>query len=531
MLASGLLEILMVKLTSPSEAPISDEDLLAACRYWLNCEPWKGLLRDIDEMTPVEIRKSRRSLAKNLVERFAVPHFHEESGEWDDEVGIFDARYDEGSAALQSAGHQNPKVQDCLRATDVIETMVNDRVEARYQSLYEPDAPKSESAADTTQAAQQLLSVAWAEILSTRAEALKKGGKGSRYADKIETAARIFLDLIGDKPLHQYKPTDMQRFVNGLAELPIKVSEKKEFKGLTYKQAIEKNKSLKSSHPTMSETTVRDHRNIISGLWRRVASDIDGVRDLSSYEITMPDSAAAAKDRHPLPPAAISKWLADASHIRLQHMRWMPLIGLLTGMRLAEIVYLQPTDFIEENGLPAVTLWPDLKIGGEEVARELKTKTSKRVVVMPRFLTECGFVAWAKAQPGPFVFAGWHQKAADPAHEASKRMNAWMQQLGIHQKTVHVFHSLRHNNKDWIREHCGERTADIYNGHAVKGVSGKYGAKSLREYEGRKIHEAPLPDGVDFSPFLPATQAPAPSAKQRITSRRKIGRRVTESIS
>lgn len=519
MLASGLLEILVVKLSSPSKGPISDEDLIAACRWWLRQEPWNGLLRNIDDMLPAEIRDARQTLAKDLVERFAVPHFHEESGEWDDEVGIFDARYDEGSAALQAAGHRAPTTQDCLRATDAIEQMVNDRIETQYRALYGADAPEPASSAAATKEAQQLLSVAWADILSTRAEALKKGGKPSRYADKMETAARIFLNIVGDKPLCQYKPSDMQRFVNGLAELPIKVSEKKEFRGLTYKVAIERNKSLKCSHPTMSETTVRDHRNIVSGLWKRVAADIVGVRDLSGYGITMPDSAASPKDRDPLPPNAITKWLADASRVRLQHMRWLPLVGLLTGMRLAEIVYLQPTDFIEENGLPAVTLWPDLTIDGKEVARELKTKTSKRVVVLPKFLVECGFVAWAKAQPGPFILAGWHQKSADPAHEASKRLNAWMQRLGIHQKTVQVFHSLRHNNKDWIRQYCTDRTADIYNGHAVKGVSGKYGAKSLKEYQAKDIYEAPLPDGVDFSPFLPAMQTPAAPSKRRVSSR------------
>lgn len=104
-----------------------------------------------------------------------------------------------------------------------------------------------------------------------------------------------------------------------------------------------------------------------------------------------------------------------------------------------------------------------------------------------------------------------------------------LRDIGIHQQSVQVFHSLRHNNNDWIREHTDERTADLYNGHALQGTSKKYGAKALKEYQARKIHEAPLPTGVDFSPFLAKAEMTQP---RPILHRKPIGRqKVPKAIS
>lgn len=141
-LAGGILEILMSSVSSTASriGKLSDEELLATCRWWLRQEPWSGILkRDIDALAPGEVFQRKSTLARNFIQGLAISHFHEESGTWDDEVGIWDARRDEGEQALQASGYRNPTSADCLRAADVMERLINDRVEARYRELITPD--------------------------------------------------------------------------------------------------------------------------------------------------------------------------------------------------------------------------------------------------------------------------------------------------------------------------------------------------------------------------------------------------------
>ncbi|BCH63259.1 hypothetical protein RvVAT039_04750 [Agrobacterium vitis] len=182
---------------------------------------------------------------------------------------------------------------------------------------------------------------------------------------------------------------------------------------------------------------------------------------------------------------------------------WLPLTGLLTGMRLAELVYLQRTDFVDVEGSELIDLTRPLRIRGQEIDRPVKTKTSKRYVAIHPLLHECGFIEYAKSVKSPdgFVFSHFH-KAEDPPGAAQKQMSNWMTDLGIHETQRQVFHSLRHSAKDWFRDHAGERLADKQCGHAFSGVSANYGAKLLKPNEVRQIMEIPAPEGVDFAPFL-----------------------------
>lgn len=518
MLAGGLTETLM------SHHPeISNEVLLATCRWWLTKEPWSRVLAlSVDSLVPALFHERRPTIARDLVERHAVTHFHEESGDWSDEVGIWDARRDEGEAALRAGGYEDPSTEDCLRAADTLEALIEERVRARDEVLFRDiDDDGGRITAKT------LFSVEIKDVMKNRKDAMTARNSKSTYPRRLETAVSAFISLIGDKPLGHYVAIDAQVYVNGLAKIPRKFNGDKRFAGMSHVEAIARNAKLDHPLPTISKTTIDDYKSAFDGLWRRVILGLRDVVDITQMPITTP-GARSAQDRLPFPPAALSTWLVSAGQKRLDHVRWLPLVGLLTGMRLAEIVYLQPSDFIYENGLPAISLLSDLIVDGETVDRDLKTHTSKRIVVAHKFLIECGFFAWARSQPGPWVFAGWHQHSADPSHEASKRMGVWLRDLGIHKEQVQVFHSLRHNTKAWLRRYVKDRTVDLFCGHALQGVANSYGAKSLEEYEARAVHEVPLPEGVDFSPFLtstPPNTKPA-SASKRSVLQRKLVRRI-----
>jgi integrase len=347
-----------------------------------------------------------------------------------------------------------------------------------------------------------LLSVAAAPILKGRREALEAANRKNRYADRLDDTTAAFIDVIGDKPLKSYVPADIQTYANVLGRIPKNRKKYREFDGLSLLEMADKNDKLKTPYERLSETTIQGYLVDFGSVWQGATAAVPDVRNISTGHVTMPRSAAPAIDREGLPVNHINIWLAAAVDrpINQGHFHWMSLVGLITGMRLGELVYLQNTDFVEIDGNLVIDLRKPLVVRGRERARPMKTKTSKRLVAVHQLLHDVGFVEWAKARDG-WIFDHLHS-AQNPADSAQKRLSYWMHSLGIREIQRGVFHSLRHNAKAWMRPHVGDRTADFQCGHAPSGEGARYGFRILTPAEVRQIEKIPLPEGIDFSPYL-----------------------------
>ena len=352
--------------------------------------------------------------------------------------------------------------------------------------------------------ANTLLSSAAEVVLTARREAKGAGSVPDRYQERLETAVAAFIDVIGDLPLRKYLPIHMQQFATVLAEVPRNRSKYPEFKGLSLKQIVEKNRKRKSPLPCLGVTTIQGSVSEVLNLWGRATAGVDGVKDLKAYRITMPSAAAKSTVREGLPIANLNTWIAGAAEQkpREAHKRWLPLVGMLTGMRLGEIVWLQVSDLVEQSGHTIIDLRLPLVINRKEVERRLKTEMSPRIVALPPALIKAGFVDYVRnVRKRGFVFSAFHT-ADDPADAASKQMKNWMVKLGIHERQRQTFHSLRHNAKHWYAYHFGERISDRQLGHAPSNIGGKYGFQVLQPEEIERISEMPIPRGLDLSPFM-----------------------------
>jgi integrase len=354
-----------------------------------------------------------------------------------------------------------------------------------------------------------LLSVAGRSILEARKAALNPDDdNASRYEERLETSFASFLDVVGDKPLSYYLPIHMQDFATFLARVPLNRKKVAIFRDLTLKQAVEKNAKLPLDQrkPCLAETTVTSYISEVKNIWSRVAAGVPGLRDMGAYRVTMPKDTAAAIDRKPISVPSLNIWLRDSAtekSMKKPHRAWLPLAGLLTGMRLSELVYLQRSDIVDFEGFEIIDLTTPLIIDGQKVERPTKTGTSKRYVALHPLLHECGFVDYVKSvkSTNGFVFAHFHA-TEDPPLAAGKQMINWMKTLKIHVHQKQVFHSLRHNAKDWFRGHLGKRLSDKQCGHRFVDVSDNYGESLLLPEEIQQIMEMPAPRRLDFSAFL-----------------------------
>jgi integrase len=280
------------------------------------------------------------------------------------------------------------------------------------------------------------------------------------------------------------------------------------FKGLSLREMAEENAKLPAAQRKLclAESSVESNLSEIKNIWTHVAASVPGLRDMSSYRVTMPAGTEKAIDREPLAVTSINIWLRDAvtpKRFQKPHQSWLPLAALLTGMRLAELIYLNKADIVDVEGNEVIDVRRPLFINGEEIDRPLKTRTSKRIVAIHPLLRDSGFVDFAKNTKGKdgFVFSRY-LSAGDPPDAAQKQMSNWMHAIKIHDTQRQVFHSLRHNAKHWFRLHAGDRLADLQCGHALDSVSAKYGYKYLEPEEVQKVMTIPPLKGVDFSPFI-----------------------------
>lgn len=205
--------------------------------------------------------------------------------------------------------------------------------------------------------------------------------------------------------------------------------------------------------------------------------------------------------RYGLPYETVNRLLSQAAQSRESADIWMPVVALLTGARIGELVFLQKRDIRQVNGVWVADFTRQIEVGDERSRRRLKTTQSRRLMVLHKKLVELGFVEWAlrRSNPSPWIFDIFHS-AASPKNAASKRYQRLFNLWGLSKEHEEVFHSLRHTFKDWMRaQKVDERTIALQTGHSLHGVALQYGTKILRTDEQIQISKIELIQEWDFS--------------------------------
>uniref|UniRef100_A0A9E8CMJ2 Tyr recombinase domain-containing protein n=1 Tax=Bosea sp. NBC_00436 TaxID=2969620 RepID=A0A9E8CMJ2_9HYPH len=351
-----------------------------------------------------------------------------------------------------------------------------------------------------------LLSATISHYLAQKREA----DVSERHVDGLSRRFRAFMEHVGDKPLNEYRASDLQSFVSTLARVPANWAKEAAIKDVSARAAAEWNAARRHPLPMMAEGTInlgyaRPIRTWFGwlALEHNVSNPFDGLR------LKVPKSAKASVRRKPLTVAELNQWFAYAAHDRRPDDRWLPLLGFLTGARIAELVFAQGRDLRPFGDSWALDLMSPLvdKKTRRETRRPLKNAGSARLVALHSALVDAGFVAWArKTPPDGWLFPALHADVLRPSDAASKRQNGRMEKAGVHQPIVKVFHSLRHSANDWLKRGVGLPDALVRRqmGHTAEDSAEAYGDDPLLPDEIARIAAAPLPEGLDISPYLQA---------------------------
>jgi hypothetical protein len=216
---------------------------------------------------------------------------------------------------------------------------------------------------------------------------------------KLKATLPIFVEMLGDKPIHEILQSDINNFFDDAQLLPVR-RDANLFKGLSIRQIIAANNGQCISEKTFKST----YRACVSVF---LTWAITNFKDQGFPALSVQGAIYRGKRAD-----GINKQRA-ASHEELQtlfnnpkmekyaadpdtaHYFWLPLIGLYTGARINEVCQLNPFEDIKQDLATGIYYFHFTDESGtaEGVDKSIKTNSSRRIVP----------IHWKKAPILPFM--------------------------------------------------------------------------------------------------------------------------------
>ena len=308
-------------------------------------------------------------------------------------------------------------------------------------------------------------------------------------------AAETFLAIVGDRPIDQYYPTDLQTYVSRMGFWPANATKRGEMEGLSVLGILGANKDL-TLKPLARKTLKDGYCASVRTQARSLMPDYRYRDPFAGAKLRWPKTARPSQPREGIGFDIANRIFRNGVGSGLLDEAILPPFCKLTGRRLGLAVHLQGSDIRQKNGVwIAQTSGIVQAADGRWTRVPMKTDESMTFFVLHDFLVEIGFVDWAHGQPG-WIFAAAHEHP-DPAKYISKAMARLLRRSGA--QAGEVFHSLRGDAIDEMREaDVDGRTRRLQTGHQLGDVHDKYGFRALSAVECRRLATLPLPAGIDW---------------------------------
>jgi integrase len=290
------------------------------------------------------------------------------------------------------------------------------------------------------------------------ADFLKRYDKRNKATlTKLTATLPVFLELIDDKPVNQILQADINAYFDDVQKLPVR-RDAKAFQGMPLRKIIEVNTGPCISEGTFGST----YRACVSVFinWALINYKDQGFPNLSTqgaaYHGHRKDGIHKQRAMRPEELKRLfedSKMKDFASHRDTAHYYWLPLIGLHTGARINEICQLNPTQDIVQDEKTGIWYFSfdDESETAENVAKSIKTNSSRRVVPIHSALQKLGFLDYVKkvdSEGHKILFPAWEPRGGKASANASKWFKRYLESINLRDETPNArlsgFHSFRH---------------------------------------------------------------------------------------
>jgi integrase len=297
---------------------------------------------------------------------------------------------------------------------------------------------------------------------------LAQGKWTEKTQEDYEAVYRLFIRIVGDKPMAEIDDTVIVNYLETLQKLPANMNKLPMYVG----KSIEEIVALAA--PPMAARSVNKNVERVSSIFKWALSK-------TKYGITrnpaagMSVSESSAPKRQPFTEAELITLFSGREFksrcFENPYTYWLMPLGLLTGARLGELCQLYLTDFVEYNGVQCI------EISDEEEGQHVKNQNAKRLVPIHDKLVDLGLLRYVdglRAAGEERLFPELSQRRDGFAHAASNWFQRYKKRCGIEGKHTKVFHSFRHTLisallDDDVAEHA---VAQIV-GHEAQLITGR----------------------------------------------------------
>lgn len=325
----------------------------------------------------------------------------------------------------------------------------------------------------------------------------KDGDWVDSSAESNELWACRFQELVGDRPLQEYKKADARKFKEAIMSLPPNFLQKENFKKLDFLEAVEKAKM--ADVDKMSDRNVNKILGFVRAFWNWAEGQYDDIPPNPFNRMNLRLASKARDERDPFTTDQLQKifdapmftgckseksYLLAGDHVPSdQGIYWVPLIGLFSGARSGEIIQLLCDDVRNEGGI----LYLDIKDDGErkkaDLKQGLKTDASIRTIPVHAILKKLGFAEFVERQrkKGVRLFPDF-PKAVDGYYSTaySPRFKRFLDDIGVKTKKT-SFHSFRHTFEDGCKNsRIPLEFINALQGHSDGGMADRYGTGMVR---------------------------------------------------
>jgi len=324
---------------------------------------------------------------------------------------------------------------------------------------------------------------------------------GENYPDisTLQLRRQTFIDVMDDRPIDQYRPRDLQRYVNKMQFWPANVTKRSDMGDKTTTQILEANQNL--ALKTMALNTMENgYVANVRTMARHGMADYGYSDPFSGVKLSWPPMLRRPQPREAISVEVTNRVFRNGVESGQLDEAMLPPLAKLTSRRLGLLAFLRGSDIRNKDGV-----WVAQTSGivfDQENNRWLrvpiKTGESMTFFVLNNFLDEIGFIDWARQTDG-WIFAAPHEHP-DPSKYVSKVMGRLLRRSGA--KAGEVFHSLRGEGIDEMRRaEVDPRVRRLQAGHELADVHEKYGFRALSSAECKRLADLPLPEGIDWSVF------------------------------
>ena len=315
------------------------------------------------------------------------------------------------------------------------------------------------------------------EELLVAYEADKSPGWAASSCKAVAPVFRVLREVFPDRSIASVTRQDARAVVALLEALPTQIGKRKELRGLTVPDAVEKGKAL--DLPTISPKTINDGYLLhIASIWNWAVKEQWAVSNPFTG-LSVHDPVDDAERRDPFKPEQLSTLFSSAPWTAPWKRGgskpgafWVPLLCLFHGLRNAEAAGLRVEDVGEEDGVPVLHIVP-------HEGRPIKTAGSRGDLPVHPELLRIGFLDYVaeRREAGEHLLfpEGTPNGRGQVAAKLAERFSEKVKRLGFTGRKLGM-HSFRHNFEDRLRAaEIPERTALALSRRAEAGSSRVYG--------------------------------------------------------